>query len=321
MTENGEVNMKKGVLVHPQELSVRWIEQAVREGIDVLGLHPVGGPKAKDSCAALVQLLDDPEFLRLVDLAKEKGLTVEYEIHAMGWLLPRELFKTHPEYFLMDEKGERNPANNFCVCNEEAMEIVEKNAVELAKKLHGSSHRFYFWLDDTASLRCHCPKCEKLSGSDQQLLVVNRLAKALRKEFPDAQVPYLAYYGTLEPPTQVKPGEGVFLEYAPMAKYKRPDSDCYRTFVPMEQKYLVPLMEMFGRENTKVLEYWIDNSMYSNYTKPPKILNVDPEQVKKDIAYYKALGIEDITTFGCYLGQDYEELYGEPDIRCYTQAF
>ena len=30
--------MKKGILIHPQELSVRWIEQAVREGIDVLGL-------------------------------------------------------------------------------------------------------------------------------------------------------------------------------------------------------------------------------------------------------------------------------------------
>ena len=46
--------MKKGILIHPQELSVRWIEQAVREGIDVLGLHPVGGPAAKDSCEALV---------------------------------------------------------------------------------------------------------------------------------------------------------------------------------------------------------------------------------------------------------------------------
>lgn len=313
--------MKKGVLVHPHELSIRWIEQAVREKVDVLGLHPVGGPAAKDSCAALVQLLDDPEFIRLVDLAKARGLTIEYEIHAMGWLLPRALFNTHPEYFLMDEKGDRNPSNNFCVSNEEAMQIVEQNAVALAKKLHGSSQRFYFWLDDTASLRCHCPKCAKLSGSDQQLLVVNRLAKALREVFPEAQVPYLAYYGTLEPPTQVKPGEGVFLEYAPMAKYKRPDSEGYRTYVPMEQKYLVPLMELFGRENTKVLEYWIDNSMYSNYTKPPKILNVNPEQVKKDIAFYKALGIEDITTFACYLGQDYEELYGEPDIKCYTQAF
>ena len=198
--------MKKGLLIHPEELSVRWIEQAVREGMDILGLHPVGGPAAKDSCAALVKLLDDPEFVRLVDLAKAKGLTVEYEMHAMGWLLPRNLFETHPEYFLMDENGQRNPKNNFCVCNEEAMEIVERNAVNLAKKLHGSSHRFYLWLDDTNSLRCHCPKCAKLSGSDQQLLVVNRLAEALRKEFPDAEVPYLAYYGTLQPPTQVKPG-------------------------------------------------------------------------------------------------------------------
>ena len=313
--------MKKGLLIHPEELSVRWIEQAVSEGMDILGLHPVGGPAAKDSCEALVKLLDDPDFVSLVDLAKEKGLTVEYEMHAMGWLLPRNLFESHPEYFLMDENGQRNPGNNFCVCNEEAMEIVERNAVNLAKKLHGSSHRFYFWLDDTNSLRCHCPKCAKLSGSDQQLLVVNRLAKALREVFPDAQVPYLAYYGTLEPPTQVKPGEGVFLEYALMAKYKNPNSDGYRTYVPMEQKYLKPLMEMFGKENAKVLEYWIDNSMYSNYTKPPKILNVDPEPVRKDIAYYKSLGIDEITTFACYLGQDYEDLYGIPDIHAYTQAF
>lgn len=313
--------MKKGILIHPQELSVRWIEQAVREGINVLGLHPVGGPAAKDSCEALVKLLDDPGFIELVDLAKSKGLTVEYELHAMGWLLPRNLFESHPEYFLMDENGQRNPSNNFCVCNEEAMEIMERNAVNLAKKLHGSSHRFYFWLDDTNSLRCHCPKCTGLSSSDQQLLVVNRLAETLRKEFPDAEVPYLAYYSTLQPPTQVKPGPGVFLEYAPMAKYKNPNSEGYRTYVPMEQKYLEPLMEMFGREKTKVLEYWIDNSMYSNYTKPPKILNGNAVQTKKDIDFYKSLGIQDITTFACYLGQDYEELYGIPDIRAYTQAF
>ena len=68
--------MKKGLLIHPEELSVRWIEQAVSEGMDILGLHPVGGPAAKDSCEALVKLLDDPEFLSLVDMAKEKGLTV-----------------------------------------------------------------------------------------------------------------------------------------------------------------------------------------------------------------------------------------------------
>ncbi len=313
--------MKKGVLIHPEELSTRWIDRAVAEGLDVLGLHPVGGPAAKDSCEALVKLLDDPGFTELIDLAISKGLTVEYELHAMGWLLPRQLFQTHPEYFIMNEDGSRNPNNNFCVSNPEALEIMERNAVKLAKKLHGSSHRFYFWLDDTTSLRCHCPNCAHLSGSDQQLIVVNRLVKALRKEFPDAEVPYLAYYGTLQPPTQIEPEEGIFLEYAPMAKYKNPDSATFQTYTPMEQKYLEPLMAIFGKEKAKVLEYWIDNSMYSNYTKPPKLLRGNAEQTKKDIAFYKALGIRDITTFACYLGQDYEAIYGEPDIKTYAQSF
>ena len=34
---------------------------------------------------------------------REKGLEIEYECHAMGYLLPRELFFVHPEYFREDK--------------------------------------------------------------------------------------------------------------------------------------------------------------------------------------------------------------------------
>ena len=81
------------------------------------------------------------------------------------------------------------------------------------------------------------------------------------------------------------------------------------------------LMDYFGREDAKVLEYWLDNSLFSHWKKPPKPFSADPEKVKAEILDYAEAGFSLIATFGCYLGEDYEALYGEPDITPFTNAF
>lgn len=313
--------MKKGVVIHPDELSVRWIQRAEKLGIDVIGIHPRGGKQAPESLSELVELVKTPEFRKLVDLAKSKGMEIEYEIHAMGWLLPRSLFETHPEYFTMDEEGNRNPKNNLCVCNEEAMNIMADNAVNLAKQLYGSTNRYHFWLDDVVKNRCMCPKCRELSASDQSLIVVNKLTESLRKEIPDAKVPFLAYYQTVLLPEKVKPVPGVFLEFAPLSKWQPKDHKAHILYGELELTQLPVLMDFFGKEDAKVLEYWLDNSLFSNWKKPPKELHADGEQAKRDIAQYIDWGVKEITTFACFLGPDYEALFGEPDITPYTEAF
>ena len=67
----------------------------------------------------------------MVEYAKSQGILIEYEIHAVSYLLPRELFGSHPEYFRADESGIRHQQSNFCVSNDEAMEIVVNNAEKL----------------------------------------------------------------------------------------------------------------------------------------------------------------------------------------------
>jgi hypothetical protein len=66
-----------------------------------------------------------------------------------------------------------------------------------------------------------------------------------------------------------------------------------------------------------VLEYWLDNSLFSKWKKPPQPFSWDPEVMRQDLAYYESLGFEDATVFACYLGSDYEELHGAPDIEAY----
>lgn len=311
--------MKSCVLVHPDELSDRWIERAAACGADTIGLHPVGGPVAAQSLQELAELLKTEEYRGLLDRARARGLEIIYQMHAAGWLLPRDEFATSPQLFRIDEEGRRNSDCNFCVSNKTALNTVAQRAGELAGLLYASAPRFYFWSDDVFGKKCRCRDCDGLSASDQQLLTVNAMLAEIRKSIPDAKMAYLAYYDCLVPPAKVKPAEGVFLEYAPIEKY-RIGKGGSRELAEAEAAQLAPLLEYFGRENSEVLEYWLDNSLYSDWTKPPKKFTADGNAISEDISRYRKLGFENITTFACYLGPDYEALHGQPDISAFGAA-
>ena len=304
--------MKK-LLIHPEELSREWVDRLANQGVEVLGLHPVGGNSAADSAKRLMRQVEDPAFRSLIDYAYEKGLQVEYELHAASYLLPRDLLETHPEYFRL-ENGERTALCNFCVSNEEALELLTDNAVEMVKKLYRSRPYYYLWMDDTRAKYCTCDACSKLTISDQQMLVVNRMAQKLRAAIPGAKVCFLAYHGTETPPTQIKPVEGVFLEYAPMNR----DFSAPASAVSREAKEnIAKLMEVFGKEDATVLEYWYDNSMFSKWTKPPKAFVPRNDLIPGDLRWYESLGFAHIASFACYLGEDYVNLHGQPDISAF----
>ena len=78
------------------------------------------------------------------------------------------------------------------------------------------------------------------------------------------------------------------------------------------------LSSFFGTGNGKVLEYWLDNSKYSGWVKPPKKLSPDPSVIARDLDFYDSLGFRTVTTFACFLGPDYEALWGKPDLGGYA---
>jgi hypothetical protein len=260
----------------------------------------------------MIELLKTSKMRSLLDYAKEKGLAVEYELHAMGYLMDKSLFQTHPEYFRVDALGNRNNDKNFCVSNETALEIVCENAVKLASNLYGSSNNYYFWIDDGNDIFCHCEKCKKLTPSNQALIMVNAMLKAIRKVKPNANLAYLAYGDTLLLPT-IPAENGVFLEYAPFEKYTNKTENA-EFFIKREFDMIDPLLKFFGSDNAKVLEYWYDNSLYSKWKKPPAKFTLNQQLIETDIAFYKKKGFNYISTFGCFLGEDYANLYGDVDI-------
>ena len=310
--------MKSSMLIHPEELSRTWIDRLAKAGIGALGIHPRGGKNADGSLKDLLAQMKTDAFRDLIDYARSKGLEVEYEFHAMSYLLPRSLFDTHPEYFRVNKDGVRTKEYNFCVSNPDAMDLVSKHAAHLATSLYRSSKNFYLWLDDGWGLKCHCPLCKHLSASDQQILVLNHMLREIKKEIPDARMAYLAYTDTVVPPTQSDMEDGIFLEYAPFAKYTA--SKDRAELIEKEKEMMLPLMRLFDKHPRKVLEYWYDNSLFSRRKKPPQKFILDESIMRSDIAEYKRAGFDSISTFACFLGEDYESLHGNVDITPFSKA-
>ena len=49
--------MKKSLLIHPEELSVKWVDRMIDAGCDTLALHPTGGANAHESLQRMLDRL------------------------------------------------------------------------------------------------------------------------------------------------------------------------------------------------------------------------------------------------------------------------
>ncbi len=312
--------MRRGIVVHPDEMRVALIDRMAASGLNTLGLHPVGGENAAQSLAQAIAWRKLPETEALFQYAYAKGICVEFEAHALSWLLPREKFAENPSWFRMNEHGERTPDVNFCPSNADALAYISNRTAALAAYLPTNSHRYFYWMDDVAGKKCMCKKCQSLSASDQQLITVNAMLKGLKRVDPEAKIAYIAYLDALHPPKNVQKATDVFLEYAP---FKRdpdaPMNDPSNEKNASEAAALPALLTFFGTENAQVLEYWMDNSMYSGWKKPPKAFALRGHIMAQDVPFYRALGFADLTSFGCFLGLDYEKLHGKAPIEEYAK--
>lgn len=309
---------RRGLVIHPHELDEHWLDEFAALELNALGLHPVGGKNADEHIQRMLDSLD--RLQPLLCRAREMGMTVEFEMHALSWLMPRDLFGDHPEWFRMNENGECTPDFNICASNEEGLAHLSRRAAELARLLPSKNHLYYFWTDDVVSYSCHCPRCRELSASDQQLAIVNAIQRGIRTVDPLGCQAYLAYQDAMRTPRNVQPDEGVFLEYAPFRRrlnHAIDDPDCPEN--ASERAGLEELLSFFGHRNAKVLDYWTDNSLLSKWTYPPKPFTLIADVMRKDAAFYHRLGFESVTAFGCYLGKDYIDLHGKPDLHEYGE--
>jgi len=297
----------RGVVIKPEDVTLGdWPDRASRAGLTTIALTPF-----PSTVLGFVRSDAGQQFLKR---CRSLGLEVEYELHAMRELLPRDLFPKDSTLFRMNESGERVGDANLCVHSPRALDIAAESAVKLARSLQPTTGRYFFWGDDGQPW-CRCPKCRRLSDSDQALLFENHLIKELRQLKPKAQLAHLAYASSLLPPTQVKPEPGVFLEYAPIRRrYDVPYEKQTGSGQPDALSALDANLKVFPAATAQVLEYWIDVSRFSGWKRPAVKLPWRRDVLEADLAAYAARGVRYVTSFAVYVDGDYRRRYGQPEF-------
>lgn len=310
-----------GIVIFPSEVNRRSVRQIIESGIEIVGIHAAFSDNGENCVQKFIEKSKEAEFSACLEMLRSAGITVEYELHAMDWLLPHDMFEAHPEWFRMDEAGERRADFNLCPSNPDALAFVEAKAEELADLFPSmQSHRYYFWVDDNGSY-CHCPKCGNLTASDQALILYNHILKGIRRRDPLAKQCYLAYQKTIQAPQNVKPEEGIFLEYAPIDRESGiaiNDGRCEKNVGQCEA--LEGLLEVFRSGDAQVLEYWLDNSRFYHWQEPYGELPFYEHVIRQDVLFYRARGFRRMTCFACRaMDDEYVAHYGEPPIRRYVE--
>jgi len=311
--------LTRGVVLVIRDLqTLDWPALAKRAGLTTMGTHIFPHEVAG--------FLKTEEGQAFGENCQALGLHVEHELHALSDLLPRDLFDLDPAMFPMDGNGHRVRDYNLCVSSESALEVVGENAAQYTALLPSTTGRYFYWMDDGRPM-CRCPQCRSLSDSDQALLVENRMLEAIRRVDPRATLAHLVYSTTLPPPTQVKPGKGIFLEFAPISRrYDRPirERDVRTGNHPSHGElldYLDANLEVFGAEGAQVLEYWLDLSRFSGWRREHVIpLPWNREVFHDDLETYAARGLRHVTSFAAWLDGDYVARFGEPPVGEYGEG-
>jgi len=303
------------VLTTPDLSTLDWPQRAAQAGLTTIATHVTPSEVSK-----FIQTDRGREFLAR---CRERGLEVEHELHAMSDLLPRDLFEKDPSMYRVNEQGQRSPDFNCCVHSSRAVEVICENVVGYAGILRPTTGRYFYWIDDGRPM-CKCSRCRVYSDSEQALILENEMLRVLRKLDARATLAHLAYARTLEAPVQVKPASGIFLEFAPIGRTWSEPISHREAKEGQHGRYLDWLeanLEVFGRDNAQVLEYWLDVSLFSSWKRDAKKkLPWQREVFLQDLAAYAARGIRHVTSFAVYVDADYVRQYGEPPLAEYGRG-
>ena len=190
--------------------------------------------------------------------------------------------------------------------------------MEVARVCRSTTGRCFYWMTDNGE-KCNCPKCMPLTGAEQAVIVENAIVRALRAEIdPNATLAHLAYQFTMDPPRFVKPDPALFLEFAPIERWRFKG---VRRREPLAEdgpwlEKLGRLLKVFPADTAQALEYWLDASLFSGWRKPLVRIPWDADKTRDEIAAYRKRGIRHFTTFAVNVDDDYLADFGLASLDC-----
>lgn len=142
-----------------------------------------------------------------------------HTVHSLQWIITRDMFDAHPEYFGCDDKGNRSVNRQPCLSNEDVLNLT----VKFAEDNFFSQYNNIFSVSQNDGMSfCQCEKCKAFNkahgGTDAASMInfVNKVAAKVREKYPNARFETLAYQDTLTPPENLEIADGVVIRMCPI---------------------------------------------------------------------------------------------------------
>ncbi len=131
-----------------------------------------------------------------------------------GLVPPDKYFKEHPEYFSLVGGKRQDGYAQLCCTNEDVVRLCIEG-IRQGMRAHPAAFVFSVSQNDVDK-HCECDRCQALAKQEDSqmapvLALVNRVAEAVEKEFPDKAVETLAYQWTRRPPKSLRPRPNVII--------------------------------------------------------------------------------------------------------------
>ena len=130
------------------------------------------------------------------------------------YLPPEKYFAAHPDWYSEIDGKRKHEQAQLCLTNDEMTQELIKNVLESLRKdpeakiIDVSQNDWHGF--------CTCAKCKAIDDAEEShagtlLVMLNKVAAAVEKEFPDVLVESLAYQYTRQPPKTIKPRDNVLI--------------------------------------------------------------------------------------------------------------
>ena len=213
----------EGLNDYPAETAIKRIDWMAKNGMNFV----LYTPKYQFGEGGADRFYTDTWFFRhIYPEVRKRGLKLDMNHHNLFyWLPPEKYFKKHPEWYaLRNGKRSAYPAQlAICTSNAQAVQTLVQNVLAYLRE-HPEVEIVGVIPEDGWGM-CECEECRKLDFPDEKFcvgpvdyrkpegenrskarryaLLVNEVARAVKKEFPSVYVGMAAYIDIQWPPRDV----------------------------------------------------------------------------------------------------------------------
>lgn len=200
-------------------------------------------------------------------------------VHSMDLLVPRELYKEHPEYFPMINGKRVDGYVQRCLSNPEVVKLAIEKVKQWIKE-HPEATIIDVSQNDTGYW-CQCPNCKALDeaeGSPSASIIkfVNTIAESIEKEHQNIRIETLAYQYSRKPPKTLKPRHNVIVRLCSIeCCFSHPLSSC-----SSEENKRFREDILAWQQVAPLLYVWDYTTNFAHYLQPFPNFNVLQENVR-----------------------------------------